>query len=116
MNLDAIRTVADRWRDEARTLRLYGHEGTAKACERHAEEMEGAVQAYLEETLTVAEAAEESGYSESHLRALLAETKLANAGREGAPRIRRGDLPAKPTPATRPALSLAEEALDRRRA
>lgn len=116
MDFSPLRKLPERWREEARTLRLYGHEPTAKACERHAEEMEEAVRAYQEETLTVAEAAEESGYSESHLRALLAETKLANAGREGAPRIRRGDLPAKPKPATRPILSLAEEALDRRRA
>ena len=116
MNTGPLRGLAARWREEAQTLRLYGHEPTAKACERHAEEMEAAVRAYLDETLTVAEATEESGYSESHLRALLAEAKLANAGREGAPRIRRGDLPAKPKPATPPALSLAEEALDRRRA
>ncbi len=116
MDLAPLRKLPERWREEARTLRLYGHEGTAEACERHAEEMEDAVRAYLDETLTVAEAAEEAGYSESHLRALLAEAKLANAGREGAPRIRRGDLPAKPMPPARPVLSLAEEALDRRRA
>jgi hypothetical protein len=48
------------------------------------------------EILTLAEAAQESGYSGDHLRHLIADGTLDNAGRKGSPRIRRGDLPVKP--------------------
>jgi hypothetical protein len=48
------------------------------------------------ESLSLRDAAAESGYSESHLSRLLAEGKLANAGKKGAPRIRRQDLGKKP--------------------
>ena len=55
-------------------------------------------------TLTLAEAALESGYSVDHLRHAVASGQIANAGRRGAPRIRRADLPKKPgAPATAPA-------------
>ncbi len=45
--------------------------------------------------MTVAEAALESGLSEDHLRHGVADGKIPNAGRKGAPRIRRADLPLK---------------------
>lgn len=48
-----------------------------------------------DEVLRVPDAAKESGYSEEHLRRLIRTGKVANAGRAGAPAIRRADLPAK---------------------
>lgn len=87
--------LANRWRSEAALLRAYGHESTALACERHAAELEEALRAAEEETLTLAEAARESGYSERRLREMLAEGRIPNAGRKHAPRIRRADLPRK---------------------
>jgi hypothetical protein len=51
--------------------------------------------------LTLAEAARVSGYSTDHLRHLIADGQLANAGKKHAPRVRRGDLPRKAaTPTT----------------
>jgi len=47
------------------------------------------------ETLTIGEAAAESGYSKSHLYTLLSEDSLANVGTKGAPRVLRRDLPRK---------------------
>jgi len=49
------------------------------------------------ETLTLAEAAPESGYSRDHLARLVRAGALPNAGRRGAPRLRRKDLPRKAT-------------------
>jgi hypothetical protein len=45
--------------------------------------------------LTLAEASTESGFSKDRLRHLVAEGRLHNVGRKGAPRVRRGDLPRK---------------------
>ena len=46
-----------------------------------------------EATLTLANAARESGYSTDHLGRLVRSGKTSNAGRPGAPRISRGHLP-----------------------
>jgi hypothetical protein len=46
--------------------------------------------------LTLTEAADRSGYSIDHLGRLIRDGTIPNAGRPGAPRIRRGDLPQKP--------------------
>lgn len=113
--MDSLATLAERWRSDAERFREYGDERGACTCELHADELERAVRDFESKPLTISEAVEESGYSESHLRALLADGKLRNVGRHGAPRIRRADLPQKPTPAGPPALSLADEALERRR-
>lgn len=51
------------------------------------------------DALTLEEAARESGYSVDHLRHLIADGQLANAGRKHAPRLRRVDLPRKPSAA-----------------
>lgn len=50
-----------------------------------------------QELLTLPQAAAESGYSEGHIGRLVREGKIANAGRRRSPRIRRTDLPRKPT-------------------
>jgi hypothetical protein len=47
--------------------------------------------------LTIAEAAELSGYSVDHLRRLISECKLRNVGRKGAPRLLLSELPTRPT-------------------
>ena len=48
------------------------------------------------EVLTLRHASEESGYSVDHLARLIRESTIPNAGRPGAPRILRRDLPTKP--------------------
>lgn len=48
-----------------------------------------------EESLTLREAAQESGYSKDHLARLVRSGVIPNAGRPNAPRIQRSDLPHK---------------------
>ena len=87
--------MGDQWEADARLLREYGQESAAKVAELHACQLREALQAAGNESLTLAEAAAESGYSTRRLRELVSEGSLPNAGRKGAPRIRRGDLPRK---------------------
>jgi hypothetical protein len=93
----ALLSLAQRWLTEAETLRRYGDERGAHVCELHAAEIEAAVKAANDEQLTLEEAERESGYTRDHLRHLVADGAIPNAGRSGRPRIRRGDLPRKPS-------------------
>lgn len=95
-----LRTLAARWREDAVLLRRYGQVAVAEVAELHARELEEALADREEETLTMAEASMESGYSERRLRELLASGSIPNAGRRGVPRIRRADLPRKPGAST----------------
>lgn len=82
------------WRARAEDLREWAAaEAAARALEMAAAELEAALRKAADERLTMAEAAQESGYSERRLRELIAEGAIPNAGRKGAPRIRRQDLP-----------------------
>ncbi len=91
--MDRLTELAAHWRAESSLLRGYGAEQAAAACDRHALELEQALEVVADEALTLSEAATESGYSERRLRELLAEGAIPQAGRRGAPRIRRRDLP-----------------------
>jgi hypothetical protein len=91
-----LRSLATRWRTEAETLERYGDDRGARVARLHADELEQASADLADETLTLSEAAAESGYSERRLRELLTSGEVPQAGRRGAPRIRRGDLPRKP--------------------
>lgn len=71
-------------------------EQAARAYERAAEMVEDALRGQGDEVLDLDQAEVESGYSRLHLRRLLREGSIPNAGRRGAPRIRRADLPRKP--------------------
>lgn len=90
-----LRSLADRWRTEAETLARYGDDRGAIVARLHADQLEEAAAEIAAETLTLSEAAAESGYSERRLRELLTSGEIPQAGRKGAPRIRRGDLPKK---------------------
>ena len=81
------------WRTRATTLRHYGGETSAVALEGCAAELETALRQRDDTILTLTEAAGESCYSAAHLGRLVREGKVPNAGRPGAPRIARGDLP-----------------------
>ena len=50
-----------------------------------------------DEILSLAAASSESGYSSDHIARLIRKGTIPNAGRPNAPRVRRGDLPRKPT-------------------
>ena len=88
------------WRKQARTLREYGGETPAVAIESCAAQLEDALRDNDEATLTLTDAASESGYSTDHLGRLVREGKIPNAGRPGAPRIARRHLPRKTGAAT----------------
>lgn len=92
--MDTVKNLANEWRERANNLRRWADaEGAARALEVAATELEVALREAADEALTLAEAAEASGYSERRLREFLTEGTIPNAGRKGAPRIRRGDLP-----------------------
>jgi len=76
-------------------VRRYADERTAHVCRLHAAELEEAIRTAEDEALTLTHAARESGYSSDHLRHLVADGTIPNAGEKGRPRIRRGDLPMK---------------------
>ena len=87
--------LADQWEADAKKLREYGQESAANVAELHAHQLREALRAAGDEALTLAESAAESGYSKRRLRELVAQGSVPNAGRKGAPRIRRADLPRK---------------------
>lgn len=110
----AVNDLAGRWREMAALMRRHGHEDTARTCELHADELEEALAAADDEELTLAEAAGESGYSKRRLRELLADGSIPNAGRTGAPRVRRADLPRKPgSPSAFDSIEVARRLLTR---
>ncbi len=63
---------------------------------------------YWDQALTLTQASRESGYSVDHLGLLIRQGTIPNAGRSHAPRVRRGDLPRKPSrlPSRDPRLKL----------
>jgi hypothetical protein len=83
------------WRDRAQYLRDYGDSSTARLWELAAKELEVALASHGQETLTLVQAARESGFTADHLSASIKKGRIPNAGRDGAPRIRRADLPIK---------------------
>ena len=87
--------LAARWRQDAEVCARYGDERGAGVLHRVADELDAALRATGDEALTLEAAAMESGYSRDRLRHMVADGEIPNAGRRGAPRIRRGDLPRK---------------------
>jgi hypothetical protein len=91
--MSAMHDLIARWCSEAATVERCGHESTGKLLRRLAIEVDEALRDDQDETLTLAEAALESSYSTEHLRKRVAAETIPNAGEQGRPRIRRGDLP-----------------------
>ena len=89
--------LIDHWLDEANHIRTrYNDEPLARLAEVHAGELETAIREAENQSLTLGQAAELSGYSVDHLGRTLRQGKIPNAGRKGSPRIRVRDLPRKP--------------------
>jgi hypothetical protein len=97
------------WRSRADELRPYAP-AAAEAFARAADELAAAMAEAADTPLTLAEAAEESGYSERRLRELLAAGDVPNAGRKHRPRVRRGDLPRRPRKASSNGYDAGEDA------
>ncbi|MDE2782526.1 MAG: hypothetical protein OXK77_06195 [Gemmatimonadota bacterium] len=83
------------WRKRAKVIRRYGGDTPATAIERCAEDLEATLVERDGTTYSLVEASRESGYSADHLGRLVRDGKITNAGRPGAPRIARRDLPRK---------------------
>ena len=108
------RDLPEKWRKKADGLRRYAPE-VANALEDCVAELEAAFAEWELEELTLQDAASESGYSYSQLQRLVADGQIPNAGKSGAPRVRRVDVPRKPARGTRPgAADFADEILARR--
>lgn len=93
--MSLVTELVARWEADAEILERHEDARGATFCRRFAAELREAMRADQDRPLTVAEAALESGFSEDHLRHGVANGKIPNAGRKGAPRIRRADLPLK---------------------
>ena len=85
------------WRERADFLNQYGDPNAARLWVLVAVELERALAAFGAETMTLTEAARETGYTAGHLGGLVKRGRIPNAGRTRAPRVRRADLPIKPT-------------------
>ena len=86
-------------------------EQAARAYERAAELLEAELRGSQDEILDLDRAEEESGYSRMHLRRMLRDRVIPNAGKKGRPLILRRDLPRKPgyQVATHPRLAASSE-------
>ena len=82
------------WRSRADEIERYAPP-VAEAFRVAAGELMAALHEAANTELTLDEAAAESGYSKRTLRQFVSGGSIPNAGRKGAPRIRRGDLPRK---------------------
>lgn len=91
------RALPAQWRELGEQLASVGAiADPKKLLELCAQQLEQGLAAAENEILTLAQAAEESGMHPDTLRHLIDDGKIPQAGRKGAPRIRRGDLPRKP--------------------
>jgi hypothetical protein len=95
------------WRERAAELRRYGADAQACTLEHAAAELEAVEREHEGKLLSIEEAAQESGYSEEHLRRLVREGAVPNAGRRGKPLIRLKDLPRKPPMLTKAGTQIA---------
>jgi excisionase family DNA binding protein len=94
-----LASVTQSWLDRARLFEEHESGEAAAAYRRASEELEFALKEWEDELLTIEQAAEESGYSEDHLRELVRESKLPAEradGKKSRIKLRRRDLPRKP--------------------
>ena len=91
----SVQSLLDDWLKQAEALRRYGGGNLAVVLERCADELEATLRERDETTLTLTDAARESGYTREHLGRLVRDGKIPNAGRPGAPRIALKHLPRK---------------------
>lgn len=88
--------VTRAWRREAADLNSRGISAPSQLIAALADELEERANEWLDDELTLAEAAEISGYAYSTLEHQVRMGELPNAGEKGRPRLRRRDLPRKP--------------------
>lgn len=84
------------WIARAAELEPYAP-GAAEAFRRAARELDDAVREFDEAPLTLEQASEVSGYSVDHLARMVREKRIPNIGEKHRPRVRRADVPMKPS-------------------
>lgn len=84
------------WRARADALDQYASTAAATTCRTLAEELELALRAEDNDTVTLAEAEKIGGFTADWLSRLIRQGKIENLGKRGAPRIRRSDIPYRP--------------------
>jgi hypothetical protein len=85
-----------KWANEAKAMRSRGAlVNGAALLEEVLRDFEAATSDHQAQTLSLINAARESGYSPDYLGRLVREDRIPNAGRPNAPKIRRSDLPRK---------------------
>lgn len=100
---DPLSDLVANWRDRAESGEAErAMVDRASVYRRVADELERAREKRAQPLLSVEQAAAESGYSETHIRRLLRNATLPNAGQKHTPRVRRADLPRKPGSGARP--------------
>lgn len=104
-----VAELAAAWQTRAATLDRYAPPAAA-AFRTAAAELAEALRDGADELLSLGQAAAESGYSPRRLRELLADGSIPQAGRRGAPRIRRADLPRRARRTTSTAYDPADDA------
>lgn len=111
-NAERLERLADEWRERAEER---ADEGAlldgGKLYAKVARELEAALREHLNEELSVAEAAEESGYSEDTLREYVRDGRIPDSrppGSQGRIKIRRKHLPRKPPEPESPDLDAVE--------
>lgn len=92
METTPLEKLAAEWRQEADLLRRRGAPRQADALKSAAADLEERVREWKLEALTLQQAADETGLSYSAVQKKVARGDLPNAGREGAPRVRRCHL------------------------
>jgi hypothetical protein len=102
--MNTLNKLIDDWRAEAAVCRRRGSPIAADALESCAADLVARLREMELESITLEEAAAESGYSYSALQKKVASGDLTNVGKRGAPRVRRGELPKKANPTRRSAV------------
>jgi hypothetical protein len=87
--------LPDEWRALAAQQRRLGADSQARILDFCADELAAALRRAGDEVLTLARAAQESGYTADHLSRMVRQGKIPNSGRKSKPLIRRSDLPKK---------------------
>ena len=114
VSTERLDALVDEWRSRSGEFRRMGLSQPADQMDAMAADLEAEIAAWLEEVLTLEQAATESGYSYKHLQELVADDTIPNAGKPGAPRILRCDLPVKPGGGRPVRMSLENFATDAR--
>ncbi len=116
MNVQPLQNLADQWRTEAELFRRRGMEDSATLVESCATDLEAGIREWELETLTLGEAAVETGLAYDTLQKKVSRGNLPNVGSKRAPRVRRCDLFGTPRPRLVENESLSEAILRRRAA